>query len=251
MEVCGTREWARPCSSRWSRYWSSEGAHFSICHRPLYRGAEGMYQFGKDNPFWYNTPMERHSPWSVLFSKTQQRVLGALFSEPEPKELSYSDLLRQTGGGAGAIHRELRQLVDAELIQERLVGGQRLYSPNTGHRIYAELRSLVSKLAGSTSRASLASDEPTATDLAKKYVWWKPPSDAVSEPRRLVAQVMNMGDYEDIQRVLRMFGAEFLASVIRNAEPGQFNERSWSYWNYRLGLAQPGSVPTLPARSFE
>ncbi len=34
--------------------------------------------------------------------------------------------------------------------------------------------------------------------LAEKYVWWKTPSETLAQPERLFAQVMNIGDYDDV-----------------------------------------------------
>ena len=34
--------------------------------------------------------------------------------------------------------------------------------------------------------------------LAGKYIWWKTPDDAVAMPERVIAQVMNIGDYADV-----------------------------------------------------
>lgn len=84
--------------------------------------------------------------------------------------------------------------------------------------------------------------------LAKKYVWWKSPEDAVGQPERVIAQVMNIGDFEDIQRIEALAGTEMLARVLTQAEIGQFTPRSWSYWHYRLGIADIDEVPVLPSR---
>ena len=37
---------------------------------------------------------------------------------------------------------------------------------------------------------------------SRKYIWWKSPDDAISCPQRVIAQVMNIGDYEDVQKLL-------------------------------------------------
>ena len=83
---------------------------------------------------------------------------------------------------------------------------------------------------------------------AARYIWWKSPEEALRYPERVLAQVMNLGDYEDVQRMTQAFGDEALREVLRHAEAGQLNERSWAYWHYRLGLATPGHVPPLPVR---
>jgi hypothetical protein len=84
--------------------------------------------------------------------------------------------------------------------------------------------------------------------LARKYVWWKTPEEAVARPDRVVAQVMNIGDYDDVQSLLQKAGVAYLCEVLTHAEAGQFDARSWAYWHYRLGLSDPGKVPALPER---
>ena len=82
-----------------------------------------------------------------------------------------------------------------------------------------------------------------------KYIWWKTPEEAVSRPERLYAQVMDIGDYEDVLRLTHAVGEDALRRVLERAEAGQFNPRSWAYWHYRLGVVQPGEpVPEQPRR---
>ena len=69
-------------------------------------------------------------------------------------------------------------------------------------------------------------------------------------PERVIAQVMNIGDYEDVQRLVAQVGEDVLREVLTHAQAGQFDERSWAYWHYRLGLATLDDVPRLPVRSF-
>jgi hypothetical protein len=86
--------------------------------------------------------------------------------------------------------------------------------------------------------------------LAGKYVWWKTPDEAVATPERVIAQVMNIGDYADVQALAVTVGDAALRDVLSHAEAGQFNARSWAYWHYRLGLAAVDHVPDLPVRRF-
>lgn len=90
----------------------------------------------------------------------------------------------------------------------------------------------------------------TLKALADKYVWWKSPDEAVTMPDRVIAQVMNIGDYDDVQALAKHVGDDALRHVLAHAQAGQFNERSWAYWHYRLGLCEVGSVPPLPVRRF-
>ena len=85
---------------------------------------------------------------------------------------------------------------------------------------------------------------------ARKYVWWKTPQEAVATPERVLAQVMNIGDYADVQQLAALVGDDVLRDVLRHAQAGQFNGRSWAYWHYRLGLAPVDQVPDLPVRRW-
>lgn len=93
-------------------------------------------------------------------------------------------------------------------------------------------------------------DAALLAPLAAKYVWWKSPEEATAEPERVVAQVMNLGDHADVEALAARVGDEVLRDVLLHASAGQFSERSWAYWHYRLGLAEVDEVPPLPRRSF-
>lgn len=91
-------------------------------------------------------------------------------------------------------------------------------------------------------------DAETLERFARKYIWWKKPEEAADRAERIVAQVMNIGDYDDVQSLVHEVGLPYLRDVLRHAEAGQFDARSWTYWHYRLGLSDPGEVPPLPER---
>jgi hypothetical protein len=54
---------------------------------------------------------------------------------------------------------------------------------------------------------------------------------SLRNPERIAAQVMDIGDYEDVQRLAKERGADYLRQVVAKAELGK--------------------VPPLPERSFE
>lgn len=93
-------------------------------------------------------------------------------------------------------------------------------------------------------------DNDALKHLASKYVWWKTPDEAVGMPDHVMAQVMDMGDYADVQRLAQLVGDAVLRDVIAHAQAGQFSPRSWAYWHYRLGLAGVDGVPPMPVRRF-
>lgn len=85
-----------------------------------------------------------------------------------------------------------------------------------------------------------------------KYIWWKTVEESMLMPERVIAQVMNIGDYTDVQELADQIGDTVLRQVLSNAQAGQFNERSWAYWHYRLELASVDEMPLspLPVRRF-
>lgn len=88
----------------------------------------------------------------------------------------------------------------------------------------------------------------TLACLARKYVWWKSADEAMQRPDRIIAQVMNIGDFEDVVRLEALVGRQAMQHVLEQAEIGQFTPRSWSYWHYRLEMVAIGEVPDLPSR---
>ena len=85
------------------------------------------------------------------------------------------------------------------------------------------------------------------SEMSAKYIWWKSGDGRPFSRRRILAQVMDMGDYRDVMRVLDDLGEEPLRDVLAHAEAGWFKPRSWSYWHYRLGIVDPGGTDSAPA----
>jgi hypothetical protein len=93
-------------------------------------------------------------------------------------------------------------------------------------------------------------DRDALKPLARRYVWWKTPDEAVAMPERVIAQLLNIGDYADVQAMVEQVGDDVLRDLLQTAQAGQFNERSWAYWHYRLGPAKLEQVPPMPVRRF-
>jgi len=83
--------------------------------------------------------------------------------------------------------------------------------------------------------------------IAEKLCWWEAPEQALRRRDRFVAQVMVLGNWDDVQAVRNSFGEEAFRAVLRSPPPGVFDARSWNYWHLALGV-QP--VPPLPTRNI-
>jgi hypothetical protein len=80
-------------------------------------------------------------------------------------------------------------------------------------------------------------------EIARRYVWWSTPEQTISgNMPRLVAQVMEMGTWQDAHELLNLLGRGAFESVLRDPPPGVFSPKSWVFWHHRLGL---GEAPEL------
>ena len=83
----------------------------------------------------------------ALFTRTQQRVLGLLFGAPD-RSFYLNEIVRLSGAGYGAVHRELACLLECGLLSAGMVGNQKHYQANRSAPIFEELRGIVIKTFG-------------------------------------------------------------------------------------------------------
>jgi len=83
----------------------------------------------------------------ALFTRTQQRVLGLLFGQPD-RRFGTVELIKLAGSGSGAVQRELERLSASGLVVSSVSGRQRSYRANRESPIFEELHGLVEKIAG-------------------------------------------------------------------------------------------------------
>jgi hypothetical protein len=86
--------------------------------------------------------------------------------------------------------------------------------------------------------------------MERKYMWWRPVGGGLHAKNRILAQVMNLGTYDDIRRLEQTFGRAALAEIIRSAAPGWFTPRAWEFWRGRLAVAGIEITEAPPQRSF-
>lgn len=84
---------------------------------------------------------------------------------------------------------------------------------------------------------------------ASRYVWWKTVDEAMVHPHRVIAQVMNIGEWDSWCELCRLFSSEEMCGILSNAEIGEFSEKSWVFWHTRLSCAS-GIIPPLPRRNY-
>lgn len=83
----------------------------------------------------------------ALFTKTQQRVLGLLFGNPDRSFYS-NELVRLSGVGNGTVQRELANLLASGLVTAGRIGNQKHYQANRAAPIFEELHGIALKTFG-------------------------------------------------------------------------------------------------------
>ena len=91
--------------------------------------------------------MKSSSLGEALFTKTQQRVLGLLFGNPE-RSYYTNEIVRFAEAGIGTVQRELQRLESVGLITSRKIGNQKHYQANRAAAIFEELHGIVIKTVG-------------------------------------------------------------------------------------------------------
>ena len=153
---------------------------------------------------------------------------------------------------AGASHLSASQFAAREgvsrirvlqLLAERRIPGAR----KIGRQWIIPASAAMLRRAPGRPRKQPRADARLLRALARRYVWWLSPDEALARPNFVATQVMEMGDYDDVLKLEAALGREALVRALRQAEAGRFSERSWIYWHHRLGLAGR-RIPPLPRR---
>jgi predicted nucleotidyltransferase len=172
-----------------------------------------------------NVPRQsRKSLADGLFTKTQQRVLGVLFGQPDRSTYA-SELIRTAGTGSGAAQRELARLEDSGLVVSRRIGHQKHYQANIQAPLFDELRSIVLKTIGLAEplRANL---QPLSAAIRAAFVYGsvaKATDRAASDiDLMIVSDSLSYGEvFGALERVVRQLGRQVNPTVYTAAEFAQ------------------------------
>ena len=160
----------------------------------------------------------------ALFTMTQQRVLGALFGQPE-RSFYASELIRDKGTGSGAAQRELAKLEESGLIVARRIGHQKHYQANAASPLYSELRNIVLKTVGLAEplRGAL---KPLSSAIRVAFVYGsvaKATDQAASDiDLMIISDSLTYGEvFSALERVTRAVGRKINPTVYTAAEFAQ------------------------------
>ena len=163
----------------------------------------------------------RKSLADALFTKTQQRVLGVLFGQPE-RSYYASELIRHAGTGSGAAQRELARLEGSGLIVTRRIGHQKHYQANAASPLYPELRNIVLKTVGLAEPIRDAL-KPLASAIRAAFVYGsvaKATDQSASDiDLMIISDRLTYGEvFGALERVTRAVGRKVNPTVYTRAE---------------------------------
>ncbi len=83
--------------------------------------------------------------------------------------------------------------------------------------------------------------------LARRVVWFEEPQEALSDTFRFVAYAVARATHEDMKLLRSFLDDNDLREALDHAPPGIIDERSWAYWNSKLGRYP---APPMPKRQL-
>jgi predicted nucleotidyltransferase len=91
--------------------------------------------------------MRSNSIGNVLFTKTQQKVLGLLFGKPD-QSFYLNEITKLSQMGRGTIKRELERMEAVGIVAKKRIGNQNHYQANSECPVYPELMGIARKTFG-------------------------------------------------------------------------------------------------------
>ena len=88
---------------------------------------------------------------------------------------------------------------------------------------------------------------PDLLKVAPSVIWFEPAEAALADPVRFLAYLMTYGTADEIAVVRRYVSLDAFREALEKAPPGVMDERSWAYWNSKLGRYPP---PPMPKREL-
>ena len=157
----------------------------------------------------------------ALFTKTQHRVLGLLYTRPD-RSYYTNEILRSTGMGVATIKRELDRMVAVGILTLRRQGNQHHYQANPDCPIYQELLTVVRKTIGVVDVLRQALD-PLAHRIAWAFVFGSVASGRESANSDI--DLMLIGTASFAEAVVALHPAQ--ESLSREINPKVYRSDEW------------------------
>jgi len=141
-----------------------------------------------------------NSPAEVLFTTTQQRILGLLYGNPD-RSYYLKEILQAADMGVGTVKRELSRMIDAGLLNLTKRGNQHHYQANKSCPVYPELAGLVRKTMG-LSEALRQTLNPLAHSIQWAFIFGSVANGQAIDGSDVDLLVIGELNYEELSRTL-------------------------------------------------
>lgn len=88
---------------------------------------------------------------------------------------------------------------------------------------------------------------PEIEEVARRVVWFEPPTQALADPVRFLAYAMAHATHADMKAIRQHVSDDEFREALDRAPPGIIDPRSWAYWNAKLGRYP---APPMPQRQL-
>ena len=82
----------------------------------------------------------------------------------------------------------------------------------------------------------------------RRIIWFESPVEALADPVRFMAYALAAATHEDLNVLRRHVSDDDFREVLDHAPAGIIDQRSWAYWNSKMGRYPP---PPMPMRKFD
>ena len=89
---------------------------------------------------------------------------------------------------------------------------------------------------------------PEIEPVARRVMWFEPPAQALADPVRFMAYAASRATHADMKVIRRYVSDQDFREALDHAPPGVIDQRSWAYWNSKLGRFPP---PPFPERRLK
>jgi predicted nucleotidyltransferase len=183
---------------------------------------------------------------SILFGKTRQAVLAALFTVAG--ERAYlRELARRTGIGPGPLQFELSRLVAADLVTRSKDGNRVVYQANTAHPVFRELRGLVLKTCGLPEQIRSAL-RPLDNDISLALVFGSVAKGTSQGKSDVDLLVVGSAKLETLLAMLEPVERQLDRGIsVRLFKPTEFKKRREERDRFLSGVLAGPTIPVIGA----
>lgn len=177
---------------------------------------------------------------NALFTRTQQKVIGLLYGQPDEKK-SFADISRRTGMGMGAVHKELTKFLSAGLVKDERFGNQRLFCANRENPIFGALQEIALKLLG-VKDVILPMLDPVKDEIVEAFIFGSVAKGTDTSASDIDVMIVGNPDYMKVMEIIasaeEKLGRTVHIEVLDPVDVARMEEEKDPVWQRIFGGAR-------------